>query len=94
MRSSLRNKKSVFTSLGASSHAVEEREKYDYYATEPKAIELLQTNPDKISWNELCANPCKIAMRLIEENQDKINWYSLSLNPSIFYNRWMEYVMK
>ena len=28
------NKKSVFTSLGASSHAIEEREKHDYYATE------------------------------------------------------------
>ena len=35
------NKKSVFTSLGASSHAIEEREKHDYYATEPKALELL-----------------------------------------------------
>jgi hypothetical protein len=35
------NKKSVFTSLGASSHAKEEREKHDYYATEPKALELL-----------------------------------------------------
>jgi hypothetical protein len=35
------NKKSVFTSLGASSHAEEEREKHDYYATEPIALELL-----------------------------------------------------
>jgi len=35
------NKKSVFTSLGASSHAQEERETHDYYATEPKALELL-----------------------------------------------------
>jgi len=35
------NKKSVFTSLGASNHAIEERETHDYYATEPKAIELL-----------------------------------------------------
>ena len=35
------NKKSVFTSLGASSHAIEERETHDYYATEPKALELL-----------------------------------------------------
>ena len=26
------NKKSVFTSLGASSRAIEEREKHDYYA--------------------------------------------------------------
>ena len=35
------NKKSVFTSLGASSHAAEEREKHDYYATDPKAAKLL-----------------------------------------------------
>jgi len=35
------NSKSIFTTLGASSHAIEDREQYDYYATEPKAIELL-----------------------------------------------------
>jgi hypothetical protein len=35
------NKKSVFTSIGASNHAAEEREKHDYYATEPKAVQLL-----------------------------------------------------
>ncbi len=33
--------KAVFTTLGASSHSVEEREENDYYATEPKATELL-----------------------------------------------------
>lgn len=32
---------SVYRSLGASNHAIEEREKDDYYATEPKALELL-----------------------------------------------------
>jgi hypothetical protein len=35
------NKKSVFTTLGASSHALDDRQEHDYYATEPKAIELL-----------------------------------------------------
>lgn len=34
-------KKNTFRSLGASSHAIEEREENDYYATEPKALELL-----------------------------------------------------
>jgi hypothetical protein len=34
-------KKSVFSSLGASSHSLEERQIHDYYATEPKALELL-----------------------------------------------------
>jgi len=35
------NKKSTFSTLGASSHSKHEREQHDYYATEPKAIELL-----------------------------------------------------
>jgi hypothetical protein len=35
------NSKSIYTTLGASNHTVKEREQYDYYATEPKALELL-----------------------------------------------------
>lgn len=35
------NSKSIYTPLGASNHTEHEREKDDYYATEPKAIELL-----------------------------------------------------
>ena len=35
------NKKSIFTTLGASSHSLEERQIHDYYATEPKALEML-----------------------------------------------------
>ena len=35
------NKKSIYVTLGASSHTEEERENHDYYATEPKALELL-----------------------------------------------------
>lgn len=35
------NKKSTFTTLGSSSHSDHDREENDYYATEPKAIELL-----------------------------------------------------
>lgn len=35
------NKKSIYTTLGASSHSEEDRESHDYYATEPKALELL-----------------------------------------------------
>jgi hypothetical protein len=33
--------KSVFRNIGASNHSEYEREQYDYYATEPKALELL-----------------------------------------------------
>lgn len=35
------NAKSVFTCNGASNHTTEEREIHDYYATEPRAVELL-----------------------------------------------------
>ena len=34
-------KNDVFTTLGASSHSKGERQEYDYYATEPRAVELL-----------------------------------------------------
>lgn len=36
-----RNKPAVFVTLGASNHSVLEREQNDYYATEPRAVELL-----------------------------------------------------
>lgn len=35
------NARSVFSCNGASNHSEGEREKHDYYATEPKAVELL-----------------------------------------------------
>lgn len=35
------NNKAVYTCLGASNHALEERQIEDYYATDPKAAELL-----------------------------------------------------
>lgn len=35
------NSNSVFKTLGASNHTDKEREQHDYYATEPKALELL-----------------------------------------------------
>ena len=35
------NQKAVFTPLGASNHSTGEREPNDYYATDPKAAELL-----------------------------------------------------
>ena len=44
------NSKSIYTTLGASNHVEEEREKDDFYATESKATELLleleQFSPD------------------------------------------------
>lgn len=35
------NKKSIYTTLGASNHTEGERQQHDYYATEPRAVELL-----------------------------------------------------
>jgi hypothetical protein len=35
------NYKSIYTTLGASNHTDKKREVYDYYATEPKAMEIL-----------------------------------------------------
>ena len=41
------NNKAVYTCLGASNHALEDRETEDYYATDPKAAELLlEVEPD------------------------------------------------
>ena len=35
------NSKSIYTTIGASNHSEKERQVNDYYATEPKAAELL-----------------------------------------------------
>ena len=35
------NRNSIYTTLGASNHSDMERQSHDYYATEPKATELL-----------------------------------------------------
>lgn len=49
------NSKSIYTTLGASNHVEEEREVNDYYATHPKATEML-CNLEKFSDNIL--EPC------------------------------------
>ena len=44
MENQIKNTKSIFTCNGASNHTLEERQQYDYYATEPRATELLLEN--------------------------------------------------
>ena len=48
--------KKVFTTLGSSNHALENREAFDYYATDPKAVEMLleleQFSP--VIWEPAC----------------------------------------
>ena len=50
------NAKSIFTCNGASNHTDEERQQHDYYATEPKALELLLEKEqfDKNIWECAC----------------------------------------
>lgn len=50
------NSRSAHATLGARNYALEEREKHDYYATEPKALELLLDieNFNKNVWECAC----------------------------------------
>lgn len=50
------NNKTVFATLGASNHALEERQEHDYYATEPRAAALLLdiVGLDKNIWECAC----------------------------------------
>ena len=41
MKDWIGNKKSTFVTLGASNHTEKEREKNDFYATQPEAIDKL-----------------------------------------------------
>ncbi len=51
------NKKSTFITLGASNHSDDEREKRDFYATDPMTIEgLLQNETFGKIWENACGN--------------------------------------
>ncbi len=57
------NGKSTFVTLGASNHTDEERERDDFYATDPIAIDKLFGNPiglgiPEIVWECACGNGC------------------------------------
>ena len=49
-------------------------------SSNPKAIHLLEQNPDKISWDCLSFNPNTI--HLLEQNPHKIDWDMLALNST------------
>ncbi|WP_278553593.1 NAD(P)-dependent oxidoreductase [Parvimonas micra] len=61
------SKANVFSCIGASSHSKQERELLDYYATEPKAVELL-LEKEKFSPNiwECCCGEGHIS-KVLEE---------------------------
>lgn len=71
------NAKSIFTRNGASNHSLDERESLDYYATEPKAVELLLELEDfqKNIWEAACGGGH--ISRVLEENGYKV--YSTDL---------------
>jgi len=67
------NKNSVFKTLGASSHTDKEREINDYYATEPKAIDILfevENFLDKPIWE--CAAGSGELVAAIKKYTDKV----------------------
>lgn len=52
------NNKSVFSTLGASSHANDDREQNDFYATDPKAVDILiKESPVEFKRNVLILEP-------------------------------------
>jgi len=51
---------------------------WDYLSSNPGAINLLKSNPNKINWSELSRNPK--AIDLLSKNKDKINWNNLCRN--------------
>lgn len=50
------NSKSVYSMLGATSHSENEREKHDYYATDPLALEILLPHIElpSVVWEPAC----------------------------------------
>lgn len=60
---------SVFTTLGASNHALTERQKVDYYATDPRALTLLleKLKKDNIDLPRNIMEPCCGGGHLSEE---------------------------
>ena len=55
MKDWIGNNKAVYTCLGASNHALEDRETEDYYATDPRAAELLLEVEPELSYIWECA---------------------------------------
>ena len=69
----MRNNKSVYSTLGASSHSKTDRAEYDYYATAPIAIDVLLDEGgvilDKKVWECSCGEG-HLSERLVERGVD------------------------
>lgn len=67
------NNKAIYTCLGASNHALEERQKEDYYATAPRAAELLlEVEPDLDNIWECACGEGHLAK--VFDNAGKLLW--------------------
>lgn len=68
------NKHSIYVTLGASNHTEQERELNDYYATEPKAIDLLLTKekPNHNIWECACGEG-HLSKRLMEKGYNVVS---------------------
>ena len=71
------NAKSVFVCNGASNHSKEDRQNEDYYATEPKAVELLleQETFSPYVWECACGEGHMSEVLKKTRIQGKINRY-------------------
>lgn len=68
------NKKTTFTTLGASNHTDHERAEHDYYATEPKAIDfLLEVEKFNGTVWENCCGEGHLSKRMIELGLDVVS---------------------
>ena len=59
MKDWIGNKKSTFVQLGASNHSEKERQQNDFYATDPKALEIFldKLEEDKIELHNKILEP-------------------------------------
>lgn len=66
------NDHSIYVTLGASNHSKEEREEHDYYATHPRAVELLLQQEKFYNeiWEPACGE-CHIS-KVLEDNGYKV----------------------
>lgn len=79
-----RNKNTVYTTLGASSHSEGEREQYDYYATDPNCVEDLfdRENFSNNIWECACGEG-HLSKRML----DLGSFYGINVYSSDIINR-------
>ncbi len=54
--------------------------KWDYISCNPRSIDLLNDNKEKINWYSLSLN--ENAYELLEKNTNKIDWFYVSSNSN------------